>query len=119
MLDFCAGSTYDIIQRLKAPLEEHEIVAIASQTLQGLTYVHEKCIAHRDLKAGNILLSDDGVAKIGDCQSLPIMHVQHEDSWRSLLVHALLDTYTHERERLTHPITCGLPHTYVHTHRHT
>ena len=34
--------------------------------LQGLEYLHFQRVVHRDLKPSNILVSDKGVAKIGD-----------------------------------------------------
>jgi serine/threonine-protein kinase len=53
----------------KAP--EHKLplpqaLAIAEQVLQGLEFAHGKGIVHRDLKPGNVWLTADGVAKIGD-----------------------------------------------------
>ena len=36
------------------------------QTLEGLNYLHEKNISHRDLKSANIFLTKSGAIKIGD-----------------------------------------------------
>lgn len=36
------------------------------QTLQGLEYLHKNWILHRDLKPNNLLISSEGVLKIGD-----------------------------------------------------
>lgn len=36
------------------------------QVLEGLEYLHSQKIIHRDLKLGNLFLSDNMVVKIGD-----------------------------------------------------
>ena len=53
----------------KAP--EHRLpldkaIDIAKAVCRGLVFAHEKGIIHRDLKPGNVWLSADGTAKIGD-----------------------------------------------------
>jgi serine/threonine protein kinase len=50
---------------LNAPLEEQQIAAVLWYSLQGLAYLHEARIIHRDIKADNILLCHDGGAKLG------------------------------------------------------
>ena len=44
---------------------EHAI-EVAKATCRGLEFAHSKGIVHRDLKPGNVLLTADGTAKIGD-----------------------------------------------------
>ena len=41
-------------------------VEIAGQVCLGLEFAHSKGIVHRDLKPGNVMLTADGTAKIGD-----------------------------------------------------
>ncbi|MCH8063556.1 MAG: serine/threonine protein kinase, partial [Chloroflexi bacterium] len=48
----------------KLPLEQ--AIRIAVETCRGLDFAHSKGIVHRDLKPGNVWLTSDGVAKIGD-----------------------------------------------------
>lgn len=55
---------------LERPLTEPQIRAVCKQTLLALIYLHENHIIHRDLKAGNILLSLEGDVKLGKRQSL-------------------------------------------------
>lgn len=66
MLEYCAGGAVDnIMIELEKPLTDKQIAPIIRQVVQGLIFLHSKCVIHRDLKAGNILLTSDGVAKIG------------------------------------------------------
>lgn len=51
---------------LERPLTEPQIRVVCRQTLQALLYLHNNKIIHRDLKAGNILLSLDGDVKLGE-----------------------------------------------------
>jgi serine/threonine protein kinase/tetratricopeptide (TPR) repeat protein len=48
----------------KLPLER--ALTIAEQVCQGLEFAHGQQIVHRDLKPGNVWLTVDGTAKIGD-----------------------------------------------------
>ncbi|XP_061685435.1 STE20-like kinase b isoform X2 [Syngnathoides biaculeatus] len=51
---------------LERPLTEPQIKVVCRQTLQALVYLHDIKIIHRDLKAGNILLTLDGDVKLAD-----------------------------------------------------
>uniref|UniRef100_A0A8C4ZPV2 non-specific serine/threonine protein kinase n=1 Tax=Gadus morhua TaxID=8049 RepID=A0A8C4ZPV2_GADMO len=56
----------------KKPLQEVEIAAITHGALQGLVYLHSHNMIHRDVKAGNILLTEPGQVKLGDFGSASI-----------------------------------------------
>jgi serine/threonine protein kinase/tetratricopeptide (TPR) repeat protein len=49
-----------------APLTIDEAIDIAMQIAQGLRKAHDKGIVHRDIKPGNIFITEDGVVKIVD-----------------------------------------------------
>merc|ERR550519_715949 len=61
-----AGSVSDIMRLRKKPLSEDEIATVLSDTLKGLEYLHLRKKIHRDIKAGNILLNNEGHAKLAD-----------------------------------------------------
>uniref|UniRef100_A0A671WJ60 non-specific serine/threonine protein kinase n=1 Tax=Sparus aurata TaxID=8175 RepID=A0A671WJ60_SPAAU len=67
LIEFCAGGAVDAIMlELERPLTEPQIRVVCRQTLEALIYLHENKVIHRDLKAGNILLSLDGEVKLAD-----------------------------------------------------
>ncbi|XDV50291.1 hypothetical protein PO909_019369 [Leuciscus waleckii] len=66
-IEFCAGGAVDAVMlELERPLTEPQIRVVCKQTLEALVYLHENKIIHRDLKAGNILLTSDGDVKLAD-----------------------------------------------------
>uniref|UniRef100_A0A672YMM6 Serine/threonine-protein kinase TAO3 n=1 Tax=Sphaeramia orbicularis TaxID=375764 RepID=A0A672YMM6_9TELE len=56
----------------KKPLQEVEIAAITHGALLGLAYLHSHNMIHRDIKAGNILLTELGQVKLADFGSASI-----------------------------------------------
>lgn len=65
-MEYCLGSASDLLEVHKKPLAEKEIATIMRDSLDGLSYLHSKSYIHRDIKAGNILLTDDGTVKLAD-----------------------------------------------------
>uniref|UniRef100_A0A8D8LQU5 non-specific serine/threonine protein kinase n=1 Tax=Cacopsylla melanoneura TaxID=428564 RepID=A0A8D8LQU5_9HEMI len=72
VMEYCLGSASDIIEVHKRPLKEEEIAAICSGVLRGLHYLHSLGRIHRDVKAGNILLTETGTVKLADFGSASI-----------------------------------------------
>ena len=65
IIDYCdCGSLNDIIKVIS--LSEIEIANIIQNVLAALSYMHNNMLIHRDIKAGNILISSDGSVKLGD-----------------------------------------------------
>ncbi|KAK5927110.1 hypothetical protein CgunFtcFv8_022631 [Champsocephalus gunnari] len=67
LIEFCGGGAVDAVMlELERPLTEPQIRVVCKQTLEALVYLHDNKIIHRDLKAGNILLTLDGDVKLAD-----------------------------------------------------
>lgn len=67
VMEFCdGGSALDLMQLCNKSFSEEEISAILQHMIKGLIYLHSHKILHRDIKAGNVLLSSEGVAKLAD-----------------------------------------------------
>eukprot|EP00043_Microstomoeca_roanoka_P017206 m.178854 g.178854 ORF g.178854 m.178854 type:complete len:866 (-) comp16598_c2_seq1:1789-4386(-) len=67
VMEYCGGgSVADIMRLRRCPMEEAHIQIIAGDILKGLSYLHAQRKIHRDIKAGNILLSEEGHAKLAD-----------------------------------------------------
>lgn len=67
VMEYCdGGSVLDVMQVTDSPLTEQQIGAICYNMLKGLDYMHSHKILHRDIKAGNVLITNDGKAKLAD-----------------------------------------------------
>ncbi|GAB4829044.1 hypothetical protein Ancab_018703 [Ancistrocladus abbreviatus] len=67
VMEYCGGgSVADLMNVTEEPLEESQIAYICRETLKGLAYLHSIFKVHRDIKGGNILLTEQGEVKLGD-----------------------------------------------------
>uniref|UniRef100_A0A8C7LAD0 non-specific serine/threonine protein kinase n=1 Tax=Oncorhynchus kisutch TaxID=8019 RepID=A0A8C7LAD0_ONCKI len=84
LIEFCAGGAVDAVMlELERPLTEPQIRVVCRQTLEALAYLHEIKVIHRDLKAGNILFSQEGDIKLADfgVSAKNTMTLQRRDSF--------------------------------------
>jgi len=66
-IEFCGGGALDsIMLDLEKGLTETQIKPIARQMLLALDFLHNNKVIHRDLKAGNVLLTAEGDVKLAD-----------------------------------------------------
>jgi len=66
LIEFCGGGALDsIMVDLEKGLTENMIRYVCHEMCQALEFIHKHHVIHRDLKAGNVLLTQEGDVKLG------------------------------------------------------
>ena len=60
------GETLKSLVDREGPLPVDRALALVHQVARGLAFAHEHGVVHRDVKPQNVLLDEDGVAKVTD-----------------------------------------------------
>ncbi|XP_011254400.1 serine/threonine-protein kinase 10 isoform X3 [Camponotus floridanus] len=67
LIEYCDGGAVDsIMVELEKALTEMQIAYICQHMTKGLAFLHKSKVIHRDLKAGNVLLTMAGGVKLAD-----------------------------------------------------
>lgn len=66
ILELCRKRSMMELHKRRKALTEPEVRYYMKQILEGVVYLHDRQIIHRDLKLGNLFLNDNLVVKIGD-----------------------------------------------------
>ncbi|KAF9188746.1 hypothetical protein BGZ51_000344 [Haplosporangium sp. Z 767] len=66
VMDYAAGGSIRSLLQALTKIDEKCIAVIAREVLQALGYLHKHGIIHRDIKAANILLTDEGRVQLCD-----------------------------------------------------
>ena len=66
VMEHVAGRTMADVVRASGPVPPNRAVEIANDVAAALSTAHQAGLVHRDVKLGNILISDSGVVKVAD-----------------------------------------------------
>ncbi|NXI02398.1 M3K19 kinase, partial [Pachycephala philippinensis] len=65
-MEFVPGGSISSILNRFGPLPEVVLCKYTKQILQGVAYLHDNCVVHRDIKGNNVMLMPNGVIKLID-----------------------------------------------------
>ncbi|GAB6020762.1 Cdc2- kinase [Chamberlinius hualienensis] len=66
VMEYCEQDLASLLDNMQTPYTESQVKCIMLQVFQGLHYLHQHFIVHRDLKVSNLLMTDKGCVKIAD-----------------------------------------------------
>ncbi|ORX40201.1 hypothetical protein BD324DRAFT_644621 [Kockovaella imperatae] len=66
VLEYCENGSLQTILKKFGKFPESLVAVYISQVLEGLLYLHEQGVIHRDIKGANILTNKDGSVKLAD-----------------------------------------------------
>lgn len=65
-MEFVPGGSISTIINCFGPLPEIVLCKYTKQILQGVAYLHDNCVVHRDIKGNNVMLMPNGIVKLTD-----------------------------------------------------
>eukprot|EP01006_Ploeotia_vitrea_P055604 TRINITY_DN68014_c5_g1_i2.p1 TRINITY_DN68014_c5_g1~~TRINITY_DN68014_c5_g1_i2.p1 ORF type:complete len:675 (-),score=7.92 TRINITY_DN68014_c5_g1_i2:40-2064(-) len=66
VMEYLAQGSLSHLQKTLGPLPYPLFLKVAKETLQAVSYLHDRGLIHRDIKPGNILMGIDGSIKLSD-----------------------------------------------------
>jgi len=74
VMEYIPGSTLAQLVRSQAPLAPDRAVRIACDMLDALAHAHSHGTIHRDIKPGNVMITEEGALKVADFGIARVLH---------------------------------------------
>jgi Protein kinase domain len=78
VMEFAPFDLFNIV--MTGNMSREEVACCTIQILNGLSYIHEMGLAHRDLKLDNVVVNEHGIMKIIDFGSAHVFHYPFENN---------------------------------------
>lgn len=65
VMEYCEQDIASLLDNMQKPFTESQVKCIMLQVFDGLKYLHDNFIVHRDLKVSNLLMDFKGDVKLG------------------------------------------------------
>jgi serine/threonine protein kinase len=92
VMEYVEGRSFQDIVSTRGPLTIERAAHYIAQAADGLQYVHEAGLVHRDVKPGNLLLDRNGVVKLLDMGLARFFHDDSDDLTRKHQSKSVLGT---------------------------
>ncbi|KAA8542155.1 hypothetical protein F0562_023307 [Nyssa sinensis] len=66
VMEYMEHDLKELMKAMKQPFSQSEVKCLMLQLLEGISYLHDNWVLHRDLKTSNLLLNNRGELKICD-----------------------------------------------------
>jgi len=66
VMEYVPGTTLQALVDEHGPLKYRQVASYIAQAAEGLAYAHAHELIHRDIKPGNLLITEQGIVKITD-----------------------------------------------------
>ncbi|KAG6651283.1 cyclin-dependent kinase G-2-like isoform X1 [Carya illinoinensis] len=66
VMEYMEHDLKGLMETMKQPFSQSEVKCLMLQLLEGVKYLHDNWVLHRDLKASNLLLNNQGELKVCD-----------------------------------------------------